>query len=174
MGNWAARPSGRRFPRGNQLKMKRILIVDDEENIGRSLRLILEREGYGVSICHTAGEARAWGPRADAFLVDVRLPDASGMDVLRHIRTAEPQAPVIMISGHGTISDAVEATRAGAFDFLEKPLSRERVLVALKNALEHASLRRENERLRELVGSGPKMIGSSPAFLRAVEQASMA
>jgi two-component system nitrogen regulation response regulator NtrX len=79
-----------------------------------------------------------------------------------------------MISGHGTIADAVEATRAGAFDFLEKPLGRDKVLLSLKNALEQVSLRQENERLRELVGGGPKMIGSSTAFLRAVEQASMA
>ena len=79
-----------------------------------------------------------------------------------------------MISGHGTIADAVEATRAGAFDFLEKPLGRDRVLLAVKNALEQSSLRQENERLRELVGGAPKMIGSSPAWLRAVEQATMA
>ncbi|HEY3743816.1 MAG TPA: sigma-54 dependent transcriptional regulator [Bryobacteraceae bacterium] len=154
--------------------MKRILIVDDEENIGRSLRLILEREGYTVSICHTAGEARAWGTRADAFMVDVRLPDASGMDVLRHIKTAEPQAPVIMISGHGTISDAVEATRAGAFDFLEKPLSRERVLVSLRNALERTNLQEENARLKEMTGPGTRMIGASPSFQRVIEQATMA
>ena len=154
--------------------MKRILIVDDEENIGRSLRLILEREGYGVSICHTAGEAKAWGTRADAFMVDVRLPDGSGMDVLRHIRNAEPQAPVIMISGHGTISDAVEATRAGAFDFLEKPLSRERVLVSLRNALEQSNLRQENARLKEITGPDRRMIGNSPSFQRVLEQATMA
>lgn len=154
--------------------MKRILIVDDEENIGRSLRLILEREGYAVSICHTAGEARAWGTRADAFLVDVRLPDGSGMDLIRHIRAAEPAASVIMISGHGTIADAVEATRAGAFDFLEKPLSRERVLVSLRNALERTTLREENARLKEITGPGSRMIGASPAFERVLEQATMA
>jgi two-component system nitrogen regulation response regulator NtrX len=79
-----------------------------------------------------------------------------------------------MISGHGAISDAVEATRAGAFDFLEKPLSRDRVLLAVKNAMEQGTLRRENERLREMVGGAGKMIGGSPAWLRAVEQASMA
>jgi two-component system nitrogen regulation response regulator NtrX len=78
-----------------------------------------------------------------------------------------------MISGHGAIADAVEATRAGAFDFLEKPLSRDRVLLALKNALEHSALRDENERLRELVG-GERMIGSSAAWTRVVEQATMA
>jgi two-component system, NtrC family, nitrogen regulation response regulator NtrX len=155
---------------------KKVLIVDDEENIGRSLQMILEREGYAVTICRSLAEFRAKpeAVRADAYLFDMRLPDGSGIDLLRSVQQNDGRAPAIMISGHGTIADAVEATRAGAFDFLEKPLSRERVLVALKNALEHASLRRENERLRELVGSGPKMIGSSPAFLRAVEQASMA
>jgi len=156
--------------------MKRILIVDDEENIGRSLKLILEREGYAVSICASAAafETHADAQRADAYLLDVRLPDGSGIDLLRKIRQSESGAPAIMISGHGTIADAVEATRAGAFDFLEKPLGRDKVLLALKNALEQVSLRRENERLRELVGGSPQMIGSSPAFTRAVEQATMA
>src|SRR6516225_518517 len=156
---------------------RRILIVDDEENIGRSLRLILEREGYAVNVCRTVTEFRAHpdAGRADAYLLDMKLPDGNGIDLLRAMRQNGGGAPAIMISGHGTIADAVEATRAGAFDFLEKPLSRDRVLLALKNAMEHASLRQENERLRELVSSGtPKMIGSSPAWLRAVEQAGMA
>ena len=108
------------------------------------------------------------------FLFDVRLPDGSGIDLLRSLQQQEVKSPVIMISGHATIADAVEATRAGAFDFLEKPLSRDRVLVALKNAFSQASLRQENEKLREIVGPGPRMIGSSPAFERAVSQASMA
>lgn len=155
---------------------KKILIVDDEENIGRSLRMILEREGYGVSVCRSIAEFRAHPDalRADLFLFDMRLPDGNGIDLLRAIQQDEPKSPAIMISGHGTIADAVEATRAGAFDFLEKPLSRDKVLVALKNALEHATLRRENERLRQLVGGGPKMIGSTTAWTRAVDQASMA
>jgi two-component system nitrogen regulation response regulator NtrX len=155
---------------------KRILIVDDEENIGRSLRLILEREGYGIAVCRSIREFRVHPDveRADAFLFDVRLPDGSGIDLLRSVRQNGNPAPAVMISGHGTIADAVEATRAGAFDFLEKPLSRDKVLLAIKNALEHSSLRAENERLRELVGINPKMIGSSPAFQRAVDQASMA
>jgi two-component system nitrogen regulation response regulator NtrX len=90
------------------------------------------------------------------------------------VQAREIPAPVVMISGHATIADAVEATRAGAFDFLEKPLSRDKVLVALKNALAQSALRTENQKLREIVGPGPKMIGTSPAFLRTVEQASMA
>ncbi|MBC8165087.1 MAG: sigma-54-dependent Fis family transcriptional regulator [Bryobacteraceae bacterium] len=153
---------------------RRVLVVDDEENIGRSLRLILEREGYAVAVCHSVAEFNRFAGRIDVYLLDVKLPDGSGMEILRSIKSADASAPVVMISGHGTIADAVEATRAGAWDFLEKPLSRERVLLALKNALEQSTLRVENERLRELVGTGPKMIGSSPAWARVVEQAGMA
>jgi two-component system nitrogen regulation response regulator NtrX len=155
---------------------RRILIVDDEENIGRSLRLILEREGYAVNVCRSVAEYQAHpdSQRADAYLLDVKLPDGSGIDLLRAARQNGASAPAIMISGHGTIADAVEATRAGAYDFLEKPLGRDRVLLALKNALEQSTLRKENERLRELVGGTPCMIGSSPAWLRTVEQASLA
>src|SRR2546428_4911822 len=140
--------------------MKRILIVDDEENIGRSLRLILEREGYAVTICGSAAQFHAHPDvrRADAFLFDVRLPDGSGIDLLRAIRQGENGAPAIMISGHGTIADAVEATRAGAFDFLEKPLGRDKVLLALKNALEQANLRREKQRRCERGGGGREIV----------------
>jgi two-component system, NtrC family, nitrogen regulation response regulator NtrX len=153
---------------------KRILIVDDEVNIGRTLRMILEREGYAVDICNSISEFNGTKRVGDAYLLDVRLPDGSGLDLLRVIRQSDNRAPVIMISGQGTIADAVEATRAGAFDFLEKPLSREKVLVALKNAIEQSSLREENERLREIVGSSPRMIGASPAWIRVVEQATLA
>jgi two-component system nitrogen regulation response regulator NtrX len=156
--------------------MKRVFIVDDEENIGRTLRLILEREGYRVTICVSAAEMRAHSDaaQADVFLLDVRLPDASGVDLLKAVKASENPAPVVMISGQATIADAVEATRAGAFDFLEKPLGRDRVLLALKNALEQSTLRAENERLRELVGGRNRMIGSSTAFLQVVQQATMA
>jgi two-component system nitrogen regulation response regulator NtrX len=155
---------------------RRILIVDDEENIGRSLRLILEREGYTVNVCRSVKEFRAHpdAQRADALLLDMKLPDGSGIDLLPLTRQNGAVVPAIMISGHGTIADAVEATRAGAFDFLEKPLSRDRVLLAVKNALEQSTLRKENERLRELVGCSPRMIGASQAWQRAVEQASLA
>src|SRR6202171_2909608 len=123
---------------------KRILILDDEPNIGSSLRLILEREGYAVTIARTLAEAKADADRADAMLLDVRLPDGSGIDLLRQLKEHDHPAPVIMISGHATIRDAVDATRTGAFDFLEKPLSRDKVLLSLKNALEQVNLRREN------------------------------
>ncbi|HTS66825.1 MAG TPA: sigma-54 dependent transcriptional regulator [Candidatus Acidoferrales bacterium] len=159
---------------------RRVLIVDDEENIGRSLRMILEREGYSVNVCRSVAEFKRYpdAGRADVYLLDMKLPDGNGIDVLKALRSngngGGTTAPAVMISGHGTIADAVEATRAGAFDFLEKPLSRDRVLLAVKNAIEQSNLRQENERLREQIGAAPKMIGATPAWQRAVEQASMA
>jgi two-component system nitrogen regulation response regulator NtrX len=154
-------------------RKRHIVIVDDEANIGLSLRLILEGEGYRVSICESAAQFEAQRPvgRADLYLLDVRLPDANGIDLLRSLRQRGDQVPAIMISGHGTIRDAVEATRSGAFDFLEKPLSRDRVLLVVKNALEKSDLQIENQRYREMVGDGPRMIGRSAAFQHAVNQA---
>src|SRR5215475_326386 len=155
------------------MAQKRIVVVDDEENIGRSLRLILEREGYAVTTCTSIEQAKAHPARADAYMIDVRMADGSGIDLVRWMRSNALGAPILMISGHGTITDAVEATRAGAFDFLEKPLSREKVLVALKNALEESKLREENRRLKEMVG-GARMIGESAAFDRVIDQATLA
>jgi two-component system nitrogen regulation response regulator NtrX len=104
----------------------------------------------------------------------MKLPDGNGIDLLKVVKQNGNTAPAVMISGHGTIADAVEATHAGAFDFLEKPLSRDRVLQVLRTAMENSTLRRENERLRELVGTAPRMIGDTPAWKRAVDQATMA
>jgi two-component system nitrogen regulation response regulator NtrX len=152
---------------------RHIVIVDDEPNIGLSLRLILEGEGYAVGVCDSAAQFHAFRRhgRADLYLLDVRLPDGDGIDLLRSLRQADERTPVIMISGHATIRNAVDATRDGAFDFLEKPLARDRVLLAVKNALERFDLERENQRFRELVGEAPRMIGRSDAFERAVDQA---
>ena len=152
---------------------RHIVVLDDEANIGLSLRMILEGEGYRVTLCHsaTAFQAERGRSRADLFLLDVRLPDGNGIDLLRSLRQADETTPVVMISGHGTIRDAVEATQAGAFDFLEKPLARDRVLLVVKNALERSELQRENQRFRELVGDAPRMIGRSAAFQHAVQQA---
>ena len=154
-------------------RMRHIVVVDDEPNIGKSLRLILEGEGYRVTLCESAVQfhAERRRGRADLYLMDLRLADGNGIDLLRTLRQTDEATPVVMISGHGTIRDAVDATRSGAFDFLEKPLSRDRVLVVVRNALERADLQRENQRFRELVGDAPKMIGRSALFRQAVEQA---
>ncbi|MEP7367235.1 MAG: sigma-54 dependent transcriptional regulator [Acidobacteriota bacterium] len=157
--------------------MARILVVDDEENIGRSLRLILEREGHEVAHARSAAESRADRDEPDLVLLDVRLPDGNGVELLRERKQRWPATPVLIISGQATIADAVEATRAGAFDFIEKPLSRDRILVAVRNALEQRQLRTENERLRtrlEETATPAKMIGEHAAFLAVVDQATMA
>jgi len=150
-----------------------IVIVDDETNIGLSLRLILEGEGYRVTVCDSVAtfEAQRRAAWADLYLLDVRLPDGNGLDLLRVLRHGADPAPVVMISGHGTIRDAVEATRIGAFDFLEKPLARDRVLLVVRHALERSELQLENQRFRDMVGDGPRMIGRSAAFRRAVAEA---
>src|ERR1700741_2853848 len=111
---------------------KRGLIVDDEENIGRSRRMILEREGYAGNVFRSVQEFRKHpdAHRADAYLLDMKLPDGNGIDLLKLVKQNGGPSPAIMISGHGTIADAVEATRAGACNFREKPLSRDRVLLA--------------------------------------------
>jgi two-component system nitrogen regulation response regulator NtrX len=155
------------------MRKRHIVILDDEPNIGLSLRLILEREGYRVTVCESAAalQAERTRGRADLYLLDVRLPDGNGIDLLRLLKQADDSTPAVMISGHGTIADAVEATRIGAFDFLEKPLARDRVLLVVKNALERSDLQRENQRFRELVGDTPRMIGKSAVFLHAVQQA---
>jgi len=152
---------------------KKILILDDEANVIASLKLVLEGAGYDALVCGTAEEFRKQIRKtsADAYLIDVRLPDGNGIELLKELRSSDIQAPVVMISGHGTIADAVEATRTGAFDFLEKPLSRDKLLLVLKNALSQSNLQKENARLRELVGDEQCMIGNSRAFQQVVEQA---
>jgi two-component system nitrogen regulation response regulator NtrX len=155
------------------IRKPHVVIVDDEPNIGRSLRMILEGEGYRVTICESAAAFRSQRhlPAADLYLLDVRLPDGSGIDLLRTLRQDDERAVAVMISGHATIADAVEATRIGAFDFLEKPLARDRVLLVVKNAADWTELQRENQRFREMVGDAPRMIGSAPLFQQAVAQA---
>ena len=155
------------------IRKPHIIIVDDEPNIGLSLRLILEGEGYGVTICDSAAafDSQRRRGRADLYLLDVRLPDGNGIDILRSLAHADDPTPVVMISGHATIRDAVDATRDGAFDFLEKPLARDRVLLVVKNAVERSALQRENQRFRELVGEAPRMIGRSATFKRVVAEA---
>ncbi len=155
------------------IRRPHIVILDDEPNIGLSLRLILEGEGYRVTICDSVAkfQSERGGGRVDLYLLDLRLPDGNGIDVLRSLRQVDDATPAVMISGHGTIRDAVDSTRSGAFDFLEKPLARDRVLLVVKNALERADLQRENQRFRELVGDAPRMIGQSATFLHAVHEA---
>jgi two-component system nitrogen regulation response regulator NtrX len=140
-----------------------VLVVDDEAAIRDSLRMILEYEGYRVEEASSGREAlaRASERPLNAMFLDVKMPEMDGLEVLKTLRERGVDLPVVVISGHGDIATAVEATRRGAFDFLEKPLQRDRVLLALRNAVETDRLQRENRRLRpepeELIGESAVM-----------------
>ncbi len=143
-----------------------VLIVDDEKNIRATLRRSLELEGYRCETAENAAQALdLFGSQTfDVALLDVQLPDGSGLDVLVQWKRVEPEVPVIVMSGHGTIEMALEATRKGAHDFIEKPLSIDKLLIILRHALEIAHQRRELTTLRARAASGPELIGSSSAM----------
>ena len=150
----------------------RILVIDDEEAIRKSLRMVLEYEGYDLIEAASGPEGletlKREGP--DAILLDIKMPGMDGMEVLQQARSRDAHTPILMISGHGDIPTAVDALRKGAYDFLEKPLESERVLAALRNAIERKRLREENLRLKHEVEAGYRMIGEAPV-LRSVREA---
>ena len=142
---------------------QRILIVDDEPGIRQALKQVLEYEGMEVRAASSGGEAITIYPeyRPDLVFLDVKMAGLDGLETLHRLRGLDAQAVIVMISGHATVATAVEATQAGAFDFLEKPLDTDRLLVTVRNALSHAELVGENSRLRATVGRRYAMIGES-------------
>src|SRR5487761_2432487 len=145
--------------------MNHILVVDDEAEIRTSLEEILREEGYGVATAGTAGEALVMIEDApyDVVLLDIWLPDRDGLDVLADIHqlALELRPEVVIISGHGTIEAAGKATKLGAYDFLEKPLSLDRTLIVLKNAVEARRLRTENLEFKRQFSVGSVLTGES-------------
>ncbi len=140
-----------------------VLVVDDEKSIRDSLRMVLEYEGYRVLEAKTGDEALAAVRRSSpqAVLLDIKMPEMDGLAVLSSMRERGYEMPVIVITGHGDINTAIEATKRGAFDFFEKPLQRDRVLLSLRNAMENYRLQLESSTLRsqpdELIGSSTVM-----------------
>src|SRR5205085_1066511 len=126
-----------------------ILVVDDEAAIRDSLHMILEYEGYRVEEAGNGSQALSKvAERApDAIVLDIKMPEMDGLELLKALRERGYDMPVLMISGHADVATAVEATRRGAFDFFEKPLQRERVLLSLRNAVEAYRLQSENRTL---------------------------
>jgi len=148
----------------NERKAK-VLVVDDEENIRKSLKMILEYEGYHFLEAGEGEEAlRIFEETVglDIILLDIKLPGKDGLEVLAEIKNKPYSPEVIMISGYGAIKTAVEATKLGAFDFLEKPLHRERVLLSIRNALNQNKLRRECLDLRKKAEKRYELIGNHP------------
>jgi two-component system, NtrC family, nitrogen regulation response regulator NtrX len=144
----------------------RILVIDDEAAIRDSLRMILEYEDYrflgassgqeGIALCQRE--------RPDLVLLDIKMPGMDGMEVLRSLHASDDTLPVVMISGHGTTTTAVEAMKLGAENFLEKPLSSEKVIATLRNVLALSELRSENRELKLAMESKYEIVGQSPAL----------
>jgi two-component system nitrogen regulation response regulator NtrX len=139
------------------------MIVDDEKGIRDALKQVLEYEEIHVQVCGSGHEAARVYPEFKPHLVflDVKMEGMDGLETLKRLRELDSQAQVVMISGHGTIQTAVEATQLGAYDFLEKPLDTDRILLTLRNALQHVVLVHENVRLKQEVQAHYEIVGSS-------------
>jgi len=149
-----------------------ILIVDDEKGILDALSAVLDDEGYTVSTAENGSEAlkKIKDDTPSVILLDVWLPDIDGLEILREIRSAYPGVAVIVMSGHGTIETAVRATKLGAYDYIEKPLSMERVHLIVKHAIEQQRLELENVQLKGRIEKWYEIIGESPSMRSLKEQ----
>lgn len=146
-----------------EIAMKTILIVDDEKSVRDSLKMILEYENNEVILAEHGEQAlrQLASTHVDLMLLDVKMAGMDGLEVLQRVREKHGDLPVIMISGHGTIETAVEATKLGAFDFLPKPLDRDKLLVTVRNAFNQARLSEEYRTLRESVEGKWQILGGS-------------
>ncbi|BEH11187.1 MULTISPECIES: sigma-54-dependent transcriptional regulator [Geobacter] len=153
-----------------------ILVVDDEQDIRTALAGILEDEGYRTAFARDGVEAleTVQKDRPDLVLLDIWMPRLDGMETLQRLKAADPGLTVVMMSGHGTIETAVKSTKMGAFDFIEKPLSLEKILVTVRNGLDAGRLRAENDSLRALSFRGHEIMGESEAMGRLREQVRLA
>ena len=154
----------------------KILVIDDEAGIRSSLKGILEDEGYKVKTA-SSGEKALTVLKSEPFdliFLDIWLPEMNGIEVLENIKAGDESIHVIMITGHGSVESAVKATKLGAYDFLEKPLSLEKVVLTAKHALKQLKLEEENIQLRERIKSKYRMIGNSPAINKLQEQIKIA
>ena len=158
--------------------MSLVLIVDDEESIRRSLAGLLADEGYETAAACDGEAALEWLRAAEedpgAVLLDIAMPGRDGMAVLEELRDGWPGLPVVMMSGHGTIETAVRATRLGAFDFIEKPLSADKILLTLEHALERSRLESENRQLRAQALRAHEILGNSEPVQRLKRQIAQA
>lgn len=153
--------------------MAKILVIDDERAIRNTLKEILEFEGYTVEVAENGriGLERALSNAFDLIFTDIKMPEMDGMEFLQAYREGMAQqnseeVPVVVITGHGSVDTAVESLKGGAFDFIQKPLDLNRLLVTTKHAIDHKSLVQETKVLRKKVGKRNQMIGESAAIAR--------
>lgn len=149
-----------------------ILIVDDEKNIRRSVEMICSGEGYAARTAADTEEAWKFleGMTFDLVILDIMMPGTDGLTFLKSIRKQYPDVTVIMVSGHATVQNAVIATKEGAYDFIEKPISKEKLLLSIKNALQNRLLQQENLRLKQQITGTYELIGESNAMLEILDQ----
>jgi DNA-binding NtrC family response regulator len=159
--------------------MKRLLIVEDKESLAQMLREVVEGDGFEPEIASTGSQAMRWlaeGRKYVAVLTDLRLPGADGIAVLRQARESDPDCPVVVMTAFGTIENAVEAMKLGAYDFIQKPIDVDHLSILLRRLREHRELRFENLLLKEefqkqyrlpaIVGESPRIVEVSQAIQR--------
>jgi len=148
------------------MSREEILVVDDEKNIRSSLEGILKDEGYRVRGAASGEDLLKQIAQAlpDLVVLDVWLPGMDGLQALEGVKRLHPELPVIMISGHSNVETAVKATKLGAYDFIEKPLSLEKTVLAVRNALDHHRLEQENLALRQTLAERYEIVGESSAI----------
>src|SRR5713226_9709927 len=149
----------------------RVLVVDDETAIREAIRMTLEYESYRVDEARNGqdGIDKAIKTPYDAILLDIKMPVLDGIEVLENLKEQHVPAPVIMVSGHADIATAVECTKRGAFDFLEKPLNRDKLLLSVRNAVRQQKLQDEVSELREREARDYQLVGEAPP-MRALRQ----
>ncbi|MBN2806923.1 MAG: sigma-54-dependent Fis family transcriptional regulator [Prolixibacteraceae bacterium] len=151
--------------------MPRILVIDDERAIRNTLKEILEYEKYQVELAENAIQARDLikANEYDIILCDIKMPDMDGLELLPILISTHPDTPVVMISGHGNIDTAVEAIKKGAYDFIEKPLDLNRLLITIRNALDKSTLISETKTLRKKVNQKYQIVGESTAITKILQ-----
>ena len=149
----------------------KILIIDDERSIRNTLKEILEFEGHEIALAQDGKEGLdlALNSNFDAIFCDIKMPNMDGLEVLDALNNAGCESAVIMISGHGSIDTAVECIRKGAFDFIQKPLDLNRILITLKNATDKTSLVKETKILKKKVNSKYQIVGESEAIKHIID-----
>ncbi len=153
--------------------MSKILIIDDERSIRNTLKDILEYEKYEVDVAEDGkqGVEKIKHIEYDIILCDIKMPGMDGIEVLEHIVAINPDTPVVMISGHGNIDTAVDSIKKGAYDFIEKPLDLNRLLITIRNAMDKSTLVSETRRLKKKVSKKYEIIGESKAIKDVIEMA---
>jgi two-component system, NtrC family, nitrogen regulation response regulator NtrX len=151
--------------------MNTILIIDDEKEICESIKMILEYEGYSVDYSTSAlkGLNLIEEKQISCLLLDIQMPEMSGFEVLKKVKDTTPSLSVIIISAHGSVENAIKATRLGAFDFIEKPIDRDKLLISVRNAVEQVKLLTENIEIKKSLGVEGEILGQSKGMKSILE-----